>query len=151
VIIGCKIDIAASPEEVWSYISDPAKVMRWHCGIKAIVPVSKGAWTAGSRWRVRYEFRGRESNYLAEMLEFERPARLVVHLKGGDMPLNGYMQEVYEISTSVNGTVLKQSIVLCRYGANYFAWALAFLSHYLLRWRSRGRLLKLKELVEDIG
>lgn len=151
MIIVFRSDIAAPPEEVWSYISDPEKVRKWHGGIRAIVPVSAGEWTAGSRWRVRYEFRGRESNYLAEVLEFEKPTRLVIHLTGGDMPVNGYLQEVYELSSSTRGTLLKQRIVLYKYRTNFLTGGLIFLSQYLVRPRMKKYLLKLKGLAEGEG
>jgi uncharacterized protein YndB with AHSA1/START domain len=42
VILGLWGDIEASPEVVWSYVSDPEKLRKWHGGIRAIVPISAG-------------------------------------------------------------------------------------------------------------
>jgi uncharacterized protein YndB with AHSA1/START domain len=151
VIIVFRSHIAAPPEEVWSYISDPEKMRKWHGGIKAIVPLSAGQWTAGSRWRVRYEFRSRESNYLAEVLEFEKPVRLVIHLTGGDMPVKGYMQEIYELSPSEKGTVLRCSIALSGSGIHFLTGWVRFFTHHIFRSRNKRYLLKLKELAESCG
>jgi hypothetical protein len=100
---------------------------------------------------VRYEFRGRENNYLAEVMELERPERFVIHLTGGDMPVDGYMQEIYELSTCAEGTLLKQSTVLYNYGTNVLKGTVILLAQYLLRSRRKKYLLKLKELAEDKG
>ena len=151
MILRDKVEIKSPPERVWSYISNPGKVREWNQGIRAIVPISAGEWTAGSRWRVRFEFRGRESNYLAEALEFEKPMRLVVHLTGGDMPVNGYMQEIYELSPSEKGTMLRYNIALSGAGLNFLSSWAKFLSHHLFRPRSKRYLLKLKELAESGG
>jgi uncharacterized protein YndB with AHSA1/START domain len=151
MVLRDKVEIKSSPERVWSYISDPGQARKWNGGIRAIVPISAGEWTAGSRWRVRFEFHGRESNYLAEALEFEKPLRLVVHLTGGDMPVNGYLQEIYDLSPSEKGTMLRYAIAFSGSGLNLLsAWA-KFLSHHLFRPRSKRYLLKLKKLAEDNG
>jgi uncharacterized protein YndB with AHSA1/START domain len=151
MILRDKVEIKSSPEATWSLISDPGLLRKWNGGIKAIVPISAAVWTAGSRWRVRCEFFGRESNYLAEALEFERPARLVIHLTGGDMPVNGYMQEIYELSASEKGTVLRYSIALSGSGMHLLSRWAKFFSHHLFRPRSKRYLLRLKELAEGGG
>jgi len=149
VVLRDKVEIKSSVEAVWPYISDQVLYRKWNGGARAIVPISAGEWTAGAKWRVRYVFRGRESNYLAEALEFERPARLVIHLTGGNLSRDGYIQEIYELSMSSKGnTVVKQSIVLYKSGVNLLSTALLFLSHNLFRPRRKRYLLRLKELVE---
>ncbi len=144
-----KVEIGIPPDAVWPFISDPGALRKWNGGIRAIVPISTGAWAAGSRWRVRYQFQGRENNYLAEVLEFEKPARLVIHLTGGDMPVKGYMQEIYELSPSEKGTLLKCSISLFGAGLNFLSGWAAFLSHHIFRRRHKRYLLTLKGLAES--
>ena len=51
MVLRDKVEIKSPPERVWSYISDPAQLKKWSGGIRAIVPISAGEWTAGSRWR----------------------------------------------------------------------------------------------------
>jgi len=148
MVLRDKVEIKSPPERVWFYISDPGQVRKWNGGIRAIVPISAGEWAAGSRWRVRFEFRGSESNYLAEALEFEKPVRLVVHMTGGDMPVNGYMQEIYELLPSEKGTMLRYNIALSGAGLNFLSACGKFLSHHLFRPRRKRYLLKLKELAE---
>lgn len=151
MVLRDKVEIKSPPERVWPYISDPGRARKWNGGIRAIVPISAGEWTAGSKWRVRFEFRGRESNYLAEVLEFEKPMRLVVHMTGGDMPVNEYMQEIYELAPSEKGTVLRYNISLSGSGLNFLSALANFLSHHLFRPRRKRYLLKLKELAEGDG
>jgi uncharacterized protein YndB with AHSA1/START domain len=148
VVLRGRVEIKSPPETVWSYISDPVRLREWNGGIRAIVSVSAGAWTAGSRWRVRYEFNGRENNYLAEALEFEKPLRLVMHLTGGDMPVGGYMQEIYELTPSEKGTTLRYSMVLSGSGINFLSGWAKFLSYHLFRPRQKRYLRTLKELSE---
>lgn len=149
MVLRDRVEIKIPPEAVWSFISDPGQLQKWNGGIRAIIPISTGAWTAGSRWRVRYEFHGRESNYLAQALEFEKPTRLVIHLTGGDMPVNGYMQEIYELSPSEKGTVLRCNIALSGSGMHFLSGWAKFLSHHIFRPRRKRYLLKLKELAES--
>jgi len=148
MVLRDKVEIKSPPERVWSYISDPAQLKKWSGGIRAIVPISAGEWTAGSRWRVKFEFHGRESNYLAEVLEFQKPMRLVIHMTGGDMPMSGYMQEIYDLTPSEKGTMLRYNIALSGTGLNFLSAFAKLLSHHLFRPRRKRYLLKLKELAE---
>lgn len=148
MVLTDKIDIAAPPDRVWTLLSGQDRLREWNFGVRAIVPISSGRWAANSRFRVRYLFEGSEGNFLCEILEFDEPVKIVIHFKGGNLPLGGYVQEIYELSASAKGTLLKRSVVVHRSGRNMFAGMLVFLSHYLLRPR-RVCLLKLKELAES--
>ncbi len=148
MVLRDKIEIKSPPERVWSCISDPGQLREWNGRIRAIVPISAGEWAAGSRWRVRLEFRGRESNYLAEALEFEKPQRLVIHMTGGNMPVSGYIQDIYELLPSRHGTMLRYSIALSGTGMNFLSASVKLILHHLFRPKSRKYLLKLKEMAE---
>ena len=97
MVLRSRIQLSSSPEKVWAFVSDPAKIVLWNDRVKTIVPISAGPWAANSRFRMRYEIGSGPNNYLCEILEYERPARMVIHLKGGDLPARGYLQEVIEI------------------------------------------------------
>lgn len=129
-----------------SYISDPGRARKWNCGLRAIIPISAGEWTAGSMWRVRPRVSRHEKQLPGRGLEFEKPMRLVVHMTGGDMPVNGYMQEIYELSPSEKGTMLRFIITLSGPGLNFLSALAKFPSHHLFRPRRKRYLLNLKEL-----
>lgn len=58
------------------------------------------------------------------------------------------MQEVYELSASASGTILKQSWILYKYGTSLFKEALIFFLLHLVKSRRKKYLFKLKELAE---
>jgi len=148
MVLTDKIDIAAPPERVWTLLCDQDRFREWNFGVRAIVPISSGRWAANSCFRMRYLFAGSEGNFLCEILEFEEPVKIVIHLKGGNLPLGGYIQEIYELSASTKGTLLKRSVAVHKSGKNFLAGALLFLLHYLSR-RRRTHLVKLRELAES--
>ena len=62
--------------------------------------------------------------------------------------MSGYMQEIYELSPSEKGTMLRYNIALSGAGLNFLSALAKLLSHNLFRPRRKRYLLKLKELVE---
>jgi len=148
MILRDKVQINSTPEDVWRFIVAPDLMKLWNTKVRAIVSISKGEWTEGSRYRTRYEFNGRKGNFLAEILEYKKPQKLVIHLTGGNMPLNGYVQEVYELSESKNGTLVKLSLGIYNSGINIFSKSLILISHFFSRQTRKKHLRKLKELAE---
>ena len=143
-----KIQINSAPEDVWRFITATDLMKSWNLKVRAIVSISKGEWTEGSRYRVRYELNGREGNFLAEILEYKKPEKLVIHLTGGNMPVNGYFQEVYELSENKNGTLLKLSFGIYNSGINIFSRSFIVISHLFSIKTGKKYLKRLKELVE---
>jgi hypothetical protein len=113
-----KIQLHARPEKIWDLIANPVSMKSWNPRLRAVIPVTPGKPKDGSQFRIRYELGGRESNYLAEIMEFREHARLVLHLTGGDLSRKGYIQEIYELSGKDSGTLLRQRIVIDRKGLN---------------------------------
>ena len=151
MILKDKIQIDRSPEEVWQYIQSPALMKEWDPKIKAVVPVSWGAPAEGYRYRVRLKMNRREGNFLAEFLEYQEPAKLIVHLSGGNLPVKGYIQEIYELTENTRGTLLRHRLEVQNSGRHIFSNSLILFIHYAFRIFSRGRHLRaLKEFVETI-
>ena len=148
MILKDKIQIDRSPEEVWQYIQSPSFMKAWNPGIKAFVPVSWGEPAEGYRYRVRYKMIGRESNFLAEFMEYQRPAKLVIHLSGGSLPVKGYIQEVYELTENTRGTLLKQRIELYNSGVHIFSGCMTVFIHFFSRFSRKKHLRLLKDFIE---
>jgi uncharacterized protein YndB with AHSA1/START domain len=150
MILTDKIQINRSPEEIWQFIQSPALRKEWNRNIKAVVPVSWGDPAEGYRYRVRYKMNGRESNYLAEFMEYQKPVKLLIHLTGGNLPLKGYIQEIFELTKNTRGTLLSQRTEVHNASMHLFSRCLMLLSHFFSRFSKKKQLRVLKELIETV-
>ena len=148
MILKDKIQIDRSPEEVWQYIQSPALMKEWNPRIRAFVPVSWGEPAEGYRYRVRYKMIGRESNFLAEFMEYQRPVKLLIHLSGGNLPVKGYIQEIYELTENTRGTLLKQRIEVYNSGMHIFSGCMTIFIHFFSRFSRKKHLRLLKDFIE---
>ena len=148
MVLTDKVQIDRTAGEVWRCIQDPSLIKEWNRNIRAVVLISPGKPAAGYQYRVRYKILGRESNFLAEFMEYQEPARLLIHLTGGNLPVKGYIQEIYELSENSKGSLLRQRIEVRNSGMNIFSGFLLIFSHYLGRLAGRKELRGLKEFVE---
>jgi hypothetical protein len=150
MILKDKIQIDRPPVVVWGFLRSPARMMEWNQRIKAVVPVSWGEPAGGYRYRVRFKMNRGESNFLAEFLEYQEPSKLLVHLSGGNLPVKGYIQEIYELTENTRGTLLRHRLEVHNSG-HIFSNCLILFIHYSFGIFSRGRHLRaLKQLVEAI-
>jgi carbon monoxide dehydrogenase subunit G len=148
MILKDKIQIDRSPEEVWQYIQSPAFMKEWNPGIRAFVPVSWGEPAEGYRYRVRYKMIGRENNFLAEFMEYQKPVKLLIHLSGGNLPVKGYTQEIYELAENTRGTLLKQRIEVHNSGMHIFSGCMTIFIHFFSRFSRERHLRLLKDFIE---
>jgi hypothetical protein len=148
MILKDKIQIDRSPEEVWQYIQSPAFLKEWNPRIRAFVPVSWGEPAEGYRYRVRYKMIGRESNFLAEFMEYQKPVKLLIHLSGGNLPVKGYIQEIYELTENTRGTLLKQRIEVHNSGMHIFSGCMTIFIHFFSRFSGKKHLRLLKDFIE---
>jgi carbon monoxide dehydrogenase subunit G len=148
MILHDKIQIDRSAEEVWQYIQTPALMQKWNPGIRAFVPVSWGEPAEGYKYRVRYKIIGRESNFLAEFMEYQRPVKLLVHFSGGSLSVKGYIQEVYELTENTRGTLLKHRIEVCNSGVHIFSGCMTLFIHFFNRFSRKRNLRLLKDFIE---
>jgi len=150
MILKDKIHIDRSPEEVWQYIQGPALMKEWNPRIRAFVPVSWGEPAEGYKYRVRYKMIGRESNFLAEFMEYQKPVKLLIHLSGGNLPVKGYIQEIYELAENTRGTLLKQRIEVYNSGTNIFSGCTKVFIHFFSRFSRKRNLRLLKDFIETM-
>jgi uncharacterized protein YndB with AHSA1/START domain len=148
MILKDKIQIDRSPGEVWRFIQSPAALKEWNQKIKAVVPVSWGEPAKGYRFRMRYQVAGFESNFLAELMEYEEPVRLLIYLSGGWLPVRGYIQEEFELTENAGGTLLRHKVELHNFSRNVFSRSLILAGHFVGKFSREKSLRALKEVVE---
>jgi hypothetical protein len=144
-----KIQINRPPVVVWPHLMSPASMKEWDPKIKAVVPVTPSCPAEGYRYRIRCKINGRESNYLAEFLEYQEPAKLLIHLSGGNLPVKGYVLEIYELTENARGTLLRHRLEVHNSARYILSNSLILFRHYSFSIFSRKKHLRaLKELVE---
>lgn len=82
--------IAAPPEAVFDYVTDPARLATWQTSKTRVEPLGDGPPRQGFRLREWTKPPGtREFEQLVEFTEFERPRRLRAHVVDGPQPIDG--------------------------------------------------------------
>ncbi len=148
MIIKNKIRLSAPPEKIWRLIVDPVTMKSWNPRIRAVVPITLGKPQANSQYRIRYKLAAKESNFLAEIMEYEDLTRLVLHFSGGNLPRKGFIQEIYEINPDSKGTLLKQTFLIEKSGMGLFARLSVRVRNILGASSGKRYLSRLKELAE---
>ena len=143
-----KVQINRPPERVWPFVEDPERMKLWNPKIQKITPISWGDRDIGFTYRITYVMGKKASEFLAEVVEYRKPEKLVIRLTEGKLAWGGYVSEVYELSRTKDGTLLEQRIEIPNSGINIF---LRLLIAFVLRFGSltgRKYLERLKELAE---
>ena len=82
--------IAAPPELVFDYMTDPANLAAWETSKTLVEPLTDGAKRLGTRVRERTKPPGaKEFEQIVEFTEFDRPRRFHVHVVEGPQPIDG--------------------------------------------------------------
>jgi uncharacterized protein YndB with AHSA1/START domain len=82
--------IAAPPEKVFDYVTDPANLRAWQTSKTRVEPLTDGPPRQGFRLREWTKPpRGKEFEQVVEFTEFEPPTRLHVHIVEGPYPVDG--------------------------------------------------------------
>ena len=149
MILKIKIEISVPPKKLWGVIADPVRIMSWNPKIRTVIPVTLGEPTAGSQYRIRYRLISGKGNYAGELMEFNKPAQCVLHLKGENLPARGYIQGIYQISEKRNGCLLTQTILIDQAGILFPRSLHIRLRHLLGANSARHYLRKLKKLAES--
>jgi hypothetical protein len=149
MILKNHLHISVSPEKLWPLVSNPMRALSWNPKLRHVIPVTLGEPTAGTQYRIRYHLVHGEGNYSAELMEYDEPVRCVLHLKGGNLPMKGYMQEIYEISAEENGCMLSQTILIEEAGIRLPGILKIRISNLFGAGSARRYLQKLKGLAES--
>jgi uncharacterized protein YndB with AHSA1/START domain len=82
--------VAAPPESVFEYMTDPSNLAAWQTSKTLVEPLTDGPTRLGSRVRERTKPPGgREFEQIVEFTEFDRPRRFHVHIVEGPQPIDG--------------------------------------------------------------
>ncbi len=80
MILEDTVQIKGPPEKVWIFIEDPERMKLWNPKIQRISAISWGERAVGYRYRITYTMRKKTSEFLAEIVEYRRPEKLVIRL-----------------------------------------------------------------------
>jgi uncharacterized membrane protein len=73
---GASIEVAAPPQAVWDFISDPSKALHYMAGITRWEVVSDKPQGLGARYRILLRVRSAEVGGLVEVVEYDEPRDL---------------------------------------------------------------------------
>ena len=73
---GASIEIAAPPQAVWDFVSDPSKALHYMAGITRWEVVSDTPQGLGARYRILLRVRSAEVGGLVEVVEYDEPRDL---------------------------------------------------------------------------
>jgi len=147
--IKSKIQLPFLQDTLWALIADPAAMKAWNPRIKEVVPVTLGKPKANSRYRVRYRLGNRESNYFAEIMEYDEFSRFVLHLEGGTLPGKGFIQEIFELIPNNKGVLLLHQILIERGRLGIRTRLMLRLSNWVGRTSGKKSLSRLMGLAES--
>jgi uncharacterized protein YndB with AHSA1/START domain len=83
-------EIARAPEEVFAYVTDPAKLATWQTNTVSVTQEGNGPLGLGTRLReVHSAPGGKELESLVEVSEFEPPKVFALRMVEGPLPIDG--------------------------------------------------------------
>ena len=71
--VGASIEVAAPPEAVWAFVSDPSRALHYMAGITRWEVVSEQPRGLGARYRTLLRVRAAEVGGLVEVVEYNEP------------------------------------------------------------------------------
>jgi carbon monoxide dehydrogenase subunit G len=148
VILRDSVRIKSPPEKVWRFIEDPERMKSWNPKVQSISPISWGERSVGYRYRVTYVMSRKANEFLAEIIEYRKPEKIVIRLTEANLPTRSTVNEIYELSPSEEGTLLEQRIEINNSGLNLFFRLLIAFIHRFGKPTEKRYLEALKELIE---
>ena len=93
------VEVAATPDEAFAFLSDPANRKDWDQSVRSVVGVGEVDASVGDQYEVTVGFYGKAIDTIYEITESDRPSRVVSTVSGR---VRG--REVIEISASESGS-----------------------------------------------
>jgi carbon monoxide dehydrogenase subunit G len=85
-----KFFVRRPPEAVFDYLTNPSNLTDWQTSKTSVEQLTDGAPRVGTRVRERTKPPGgREFEQIVEFTEFDRPARVHMHIVEGPYPIDG--------------------------------------------------------------
>lgn len=82
-------EIARPPQEVFAFVTDPARLHEWQTNVIEVEATPAGALASGSRLREVREVRGRRMEQLVEVAEMIAPSTFNLRVIEGALPVHG--------------------------------------------------------------
>lgn len=90
VLVDQTFSVNRPPELVFDYLTNPSNLADWQTSKTSVEQLTEGAPRLGTRIRERTKPpAGKEFEQIVEFTEFERPARVHVHIVEGPYPIDG--------------------------------------------------------------
>jgi uncharacterized protein YndB with AHSA1/START domain len=83
------VDIARPPEEVFSVVTDPARLPEWQPRVAGVEQLEEGPLRKGSRLKEVREVRGKRLEQIVEVTAFEPSRRFGLRVVEGPLPVDG--------------------------------------------------------------
>ena len=74
--VGASIEVAAPPQAIWDFVSDPSRALHYMAGITRWEVVSDKPSGLGARYRILLRVRSAEVGGLVEVVEYSEPRDL---------------------------------------------------------------------------
>lgn len=97
------VEVAASPEQVWSVVTDPSRLGEWQQPHLGFVGEAPSALDAGTGFQQRVTVMGMPNEIAWTVAAAEAPATLVLR---GTGPMNIQVGNTYSLAPSGSGTTL---------------------------------------------
>lgn len=144
--------IDADPEKVWGLVENPENHSLWNPKVKGTNLISHGKRRVGYRYRITFSMRGRDNEMEAEIREYDPPRRLVTDMKNrfytDANALERRFEEVYQLITEGDKTLLIQTITIDNAGINLFLRLVIALVLKIGKPVGKEYLVTLKEIIE---
>jgi uncharacterized protein YndB with AHSA1/START domain len=88
ISIDFDLTIGRQPEEVFTYLEDPEKVVQWQAWAVDVQQETPGPRGVGTRFRDVRKFLGRKIDSTVEFTEYEPPRTLALKVSAGPVPFN---------------------------------------------------------------
>jgi uncharacterized protein YndB with AHSA1/START domain len=134
-------------DTLFSHIAEPEKQKLWMKGLLLNESTSPGRDGAGSTFRMVIQEGRKAAEYQGEVTAYERPRRLEVRIRGGNLPKGLSMRADYRLSEADGGTRLDY-VCACEGKMGFFLRLLMRLFKVFGRMQLRRFLRTLRGLVE---
>ena len=135
------VEIAAAPERVFAFMTDPSQIKRWQPDVVESRPLTENGFRVGARWRATVEEYGRRFDVETWVVALATNERIVV---GMDAPTASGEIEYHFVGQG-QGTSLSVTATLEIKGMMRI---LSFLVKGMVRRKMESRLKLLRDVVE---
>jgi len=146
------IFINRSPGIVWSFLEKPENMPLWNPKVERVSPASFEQPRQGYRYAITYRMRERAkpADFLAEFIQYDPPAELVIRLTAVFAPHGNIIEERYDLLERDGGTLLTQTIHIDDPGMNVFFRFLIWLIQRVGKPTGTRYLETLRDLIQGI-